>query len=378
MPLRFLSCAAAALFSAAGTVAAQSAAAAPAPVSDTLKFASVTVGGAHACGLTAEGKAYCWGKNDVGQLGDSTTIDRPSPVPVVGGLTFRMLSAGARHTCGISTDDDPYCWGGNESGQLGDGSRANLHMPYRIGGDLRVAQISAGGQHTCATQIHWDKQDRAVCWGSNKFGQLGDMSPVDASSPVETFGVIRYVSIATGAHHSCGATRQGKVFCWGANNRGQLGNAGTTLSQVPFPIRMNRKVTITKVTAGADHTCALSSEGEVFCWGENEAGQIGNGKAGKALAPTGLRDAESFTAIAAGGNETCGIRVDGTASCWGSNASGALGPSAVGGARIPTPALAGNKLTAIVLGAGRGCALRADGETVCWGQTTPAGSAGPP
>jgi alpha-tubulin suppressor-like RCC1 family protein len=371
MRLRSNAAAAAFMVVFAGILRAQTA---PTPVApftinagDTVRFTSVTAGGGHSCGLTADGKAYCWGKNNAGQLGDSTTADRAMPVPVAGGFTFRLLTAGGHHTCGITTDDDPYCWGGNEHGQLGNGGRDNMTYPFRVGGDLRATTISAGREHTCATQIHWDKQDRMVCWGSNQSGQLGDMSEDDASSPIDAFGVIRYVSVATGDQHTCGATKQGKVFCWGGNARGQLGNASATLSRVPFPIRMNRRVNINKVVAGAAHSCALTDQGEAICWGENTSGQVGNGRGGRVLSPAGLRDSLGFTAISAGGDETCGLRQDGTASCWGSNASGVLGSDVTAGSRVPAPALGGAALTMLSLGSGRGCAIRADGTTVCWG-----------
>lgn len=352
----------------ARVLAGQTSPAAPQVVSDELRFTSITAGGTHSCGLTAEGRAYCWGRNDVGQLGDSTTTDRPTPVPVVGGILFRFITAGAHHTCGISTDyDAPYCWGGNESGQLGNGGKTNLPYPFAIAGGLRFALMAAGARHTCATQVHWDKQDRVVCWGSNAGGQLGSIEADDASLPTESFGVIKYASVATGDQHTCGATKQGKLFCWGDNDRGQLGNASATRSFVPFPSRINRRVTFVSTVAGTAHTCALTSAGEIFCWGENGAGQTGNGKAGRVLSPVMLQDT-GFTALTAGGDVTCGLRRDGSASCWGSNAAGQFGTADAPGSRVPAPAFPGTTFKAISLGRTHGCGIRSDGTAVCWGR----------
>jgi alpha-tubulin suppressor-like RCC1 family protein len=125
------------------------------------------------------------------------------------------------------------------------------------------------------------------------------------------------------------------------------------------------------MTAGTNHTCALTSENEVFCWGDNGAGQIGNGKSGgRQLSPTSLKDAAGFTALAAGGNTTCALRADNSVSCWGAAGSTVAGSSAEG-AKVPTPALAGTTLKSLSVGSGRGCGVQADGTTVCWGQGAP-------
>jgi alpha-tubulin suppressor-like RCC1 family protein len=291
---------------------------------------------------------------------------------VRGDIVFRQISAGDRHSCGVSTYDEPYCWGANDDGQLGNGAiGGRVSWPFRVAGDLTMTLIVAGKRHTCATRRHFEKQDRAMCWGSNSDGQLGDMDADNSSLPIETFGVIRYVSLALGDAHTCGATREGKVFCWGANNRGQLGNASTTESRVPFFIRPNRKAIFTKVAVGAAHSCGLTAEGEVFCWGDNTAGQLGTGKGGRALLPVLLRDALGFKDLSAGGQATCGLRPDGTASCWGSNAAGQLGTAAGAGSPVPMPALPGVTWTAISLGHTSACGLRSDGGEQCWGRMAP-------
>lgn len=357
---------AAALFLAsAGILVGQDA---PPPVDSTARprFVSVSAGGAHVCGLTAQGAAYCWGRNDAGQLGDSTHTDAPVPVAVRGDIVFRQISAGDRHTCAVSTYDEPYCWGANDHGQLGNGGKGSVSWPFRVAGDLMMTLIVAGKHHTCATRKHFDKQDRAMCWGSNSDGQLGDMGTDDSTLPLETFGVIRYVSLAVGDSHTCGATRDGKLFCWGANTRGQLGNGSTTESSVPFYIRPNRRATFTKVAAGAQHTCALTAEGEMFCWGDNAAGQLGTDKGGRSLVPALLRDALGFKDVSAGGLATCALRPDGTASCWGSNAAGQFGAAAGPGSRVPMPVQPGSTWSALSLGGTTACGLRTDGVEQCW------------
>ena len=384
--LRFLA-GAASLFVVAGVAAAQNPAdstthsdsARPGgllrEVGGELRFKAISVGAAHACALTAEGAAYCWGKNTNGQLGDSTDTDRPEPTAVSGGLHFKSISAGGTHTCGISTDHIPYCWGDNEHGQLGNGTRVPANYPFRVAGDNMMTLLVAGPQHTCGTMKHWDKEGMALCWGKNVDGQIGDMSTETSSLPQRPFGVIRYVSLALGERHTCGATREGRVFCWGDNKRGQLGNGSATESRVPFIARINRRNDFTQVAAGAGHTCALSGTGDVLCWGENTAGQVGNGgKGGRVLSPAGLKEATGVAAIYAAGNATCAQRVDGTWTCWGSNESGLFGAPDLPGSKAPAPAFAGVSFSAFSLGVGGGCGARPDQPAVCWGQGAAAGS----
>jgi alpha-tubulin suppressor-like RCC1 family protein len=333
-----------------------------------LRFTSVSAGGGHSCGLTATGAAYCWGQNEHGQLGDSSTVDRPAPVPVAGGISFRLLTAGGRHTCGIATDDVAYCWGSNDSGQLGIGSTSDRSDPTKIAGGFRVTAISAGAQHTCATIIHWERQDRVLCWGSNSHRQLGTREPRDSWAPVPAFGTIRYRGVAAGSQHTCAVTKEGAVFCWGANARGQLGNGSRTESPVPFLIRVSRRARFAAVTTGSTHSCALTSEGEVYCWGENASGQVGTGKRGSSIMPARLADTLGFTALSAGGDATCGVRRDGAVSCWGSNAAGQFGTAAPTESPTPVPAVPGLTLAAISLGRTHACGLQADGSAYCWGQ----------
>jgi alpha-tubulin suppressor-like RCC1 family protein len=343
-----------------------------------LRFTSVSAGGGHSCGLTATGAAYCWGQNEHGQLGDSSTVDRPAPVPVAGGISFRLITAGGRHTCGIATDDSPYCWGGNDYGQLGIGRTSDRAYPTKVEyraagmGTFRAWVMSAGAQHTCALILHRERQGEAFCWGRNSHGQLGTRGEIgttrDASSPAPTFGGARYTSVAAGSEHTCAVSREGIVYCWGANARGQLGNASRTDSPVRFPVRKRGRETFASVTVGASHSCALTSEEEAYCWGDNSAGQVGTGKRGYSMTPTPLGGSLRFTVLSAGGDATCGVRRDGAVSCWGSNATGQFGTGATPGSRTPVAAAPGLTLTAISLGRAHACGLQADGSAYCWGQ----------
>lgn len=350
-----------------------------------LRFISLSAGGAHACGISTDSLAYCWGSNQYGQLGDSTNTDRPAPVRVATDALFRAITAGEWHTCAIATDDTPYCWGRNNHGQLGVGGTGDRNLPRTVTyslrrmGKMRVSVMSAGGEHTCALVIHRERQDHVFCWGDNSSGQLGVRGQVgggtnDIFRPINAFGTIRYSAVAAGVHHTCAiasTVNAGSVFCWGENGKGQMGNGSRTSSAVPFPVRLRGR-TFSSVTVGTTHSCALTVDGEAFCWGDNSAGQLGTGKGG-ANSPASLGDSLRLVALSARGETTCGVDREGRAVCWGANASGQFGGGPPEGGRTPTVVLPGLTLASIALGRTQACGLRSDGAVYCWGQATGGG-----
>jgi alpha-tubulin suppressor-like RCC1 family protein len=149
----------------------------------SIKFTRIYAGGGHTCGLTAAGKAYCWGDNRAGQVGDGSTSDRMTPVAVSGTASYEELSLGTSHSCGRTTGGVVHCWGGNGRGQVGDGTRGNRTRPLRIAVDGATA-ISSGGNHTCAATA-----TEVICWGENARGQLGDGSLAARPTPASILGV---------------------------------------------------------------------------------------------------------------------------------------------------------------------------------------------
>jgi alpha-tubulin suppressor-like RCC1 family protein len=155
-------------------------------VAGGLRFHEVDAGTLHTCGLTPGNRAYCWGDNEFGLLGDGTTTNRLTPVAVAGGLQFLQVSTGENfHTCGVATGNRAYCWGTNFTGQLGDGTTTRRLTPVAVAGRLRFREVSAGPNHTCGVATG----NVAYCWGLNDFGQLGDgtrnphLTPVAVAAP---------------------------------------------------------------------------------------------------------------------------------------------------------------------------------------------------
>ena len=283
-----------------------------------LDFVAIAAGASHTCGLSANGVASCWGANDEGQLGDGTRADHATPTRVRTDLRFSMLAAGEKHTCGLAGGGVPFCWGENLSGQIGDGTRNDQMVPKTVGEGLGFVEITAGSSHTCGRTA----SGNTFCWGANNRGQLGGgSSGLDQLTPDR---VLRTVSgLAAGHEHTCGIG-DGSVLCWGSNRFGQLGDGTTEDRSSPTPVQ-GLPGTPRALAAGTNHTCALMGDGRTFCWGQNFAGQLGDGSTQGRTSPVEVSGGLTFSEIHAGGAQTCGITGDGAEYCWGLNQSGQLG-----------------------------------------------------
>jgi alpha-tubulin suppressor-like RCC1 family protein len=198
----------------------------PVRVRGGLAFRRVFTAGLHTCGATLDSHAYCWGKNEDGQLGDGTTIQKLTPVEVAGGYRFRDVQVGAARggswnavSCAVTTDNRAYCWGDNLYGALGDGTTISRSIPVAVSGSFAFSKVSEGGVHTCGVTT----DNRAYCWGSNGNWQLGDGSRSDRVTPSAVSGNLKFRAITTGTFHSCGITLEDRAYCWGNNFEGQLG-----------------------------------------------------------------------------------------------------------------------------------------------------------
>jgi alpha-tubulin suppressor-like RCC1 family protein len=207
-----------------------------------LSFLSIAPGGLFTCGVAADGAAHCWGYNDRSQLGVEaadevclglTGDDVPcstDPIPVTTAMQFRSVVAGTAHACALTPDGLAYCWGDNSDGQLGDGTTARSWHPVAVFGGQRFAALTAGDRHTCGLAA----DGHAYCWGYNGRGALGTNAAFDncggepcAKSPVQsaprlTFEVLS-AGTGPGSSHTCGVTPDGHAYCWGRNEHGQLG-----------------------------------------------------------------------------------------------------------------------------------------------------------
>ena len=244
-------------------------------------FASVSVGDTHGCGLTSAGQAYCWGRNYDGEVGDNTSGTprlRPVAVQQPAGVAFASLSAGGSHNCGLTSAGQAYCWGRNDNGQLGDSTQRQRNAPVAVRQPAGVTftTLTAGGYHTCGLT----SAGQAYCWGSNDFGGLGDntsgsnrLTPVAVQQP----GGVAFASLVAGGFHTCGLARNGHAYCWGYNTFGGLGDGTSTERDTPVAVHEPAGVTFMALAPAGYHTCAVSTAGPAYCWGYNAEGALGDG-----------------------------------------------------------------------------------------------------
>jgi alpha-tubulin suppressor-like RCC1 family protein len=246
----------------------------PVPLMAGTQFLQIVSGEFHTCGVTfPDRRAFCWGDNQFGELGDGTTAYvRPSPVLVRGGHKWREISLGRWHTCAVTTSDQAYCWGRNNDGQLGTGSNpANKLLPTPVKGGHAFRQIDAGSDHTCA--VTTDRH--AFCWGQGKFGQIGDGKTARRYVPKAVAGGLTFDRVSAGGLHACAETSTNRAYCWGYNGWGALGDGTTTQRLAPVPVTGN--LVFSQLSAGAFYTCGRTTAGAGYCWGQDDFGQLGDG-----------------------------------------------------------------------------------------------------
>jgi len=247
-------------------------------------WAQVTVGELHACAIKRDGRLFCWGAGDDGQLGADSLDDSPVPVQEATGATdWVEVSAGASHTCAVKSDGRLFCWGQNDFGQLGDGSVDASNTPVEESSAAEDwARVSAGTSHTCAVKV----DGRLYCWGHDGNGQLGIGSLDDSPVPVEVAGqAIDWEQVACGDHHTCATRMDGQLFCWGEGISDQLGD-GTTEDRLVPTAEADGVRTWTSVSAATHHTCAIREGGRIYCWGSNIWGELGIGASAAPIPPT--------------------------------------------------------------------------------------------
>ena len=338
-------------------------------------FSQITSNGNHTCALTTEGKAYCWGVNGQGRLGNNSTADSriPAAVQMPAGVSFQSITVGGNHTCALATTGQAYCWGWNQYGQLGNNSTTGSRIPVAVQMPAGVSfqSIAAGSTHTCALTT----EGKAYCWGLNNQGQLGNNSTANSLTPVavQMPAGVSFQSIAAGITHTCALTTTGKAYCWGQGDGGRLGNNSTASSRIPVAVQMPAGVArLQSIAVGNYHACALTAGGKAYCWGVNNQGQLGNNLTTSSRIPVAVQmpAGVSFQSIVAGYTHTCALATTGQAYCWGWNQYGQLGNNLTTGSRIPAAVQmpAGISFQSIAAGSAHTCALTAGGKAYCWGQ----------
>lgn len=287
-------------------------------------FCKINGGLNYTIGLEYNGQVWAWGYNAYGNLGDDSTTNRCTPVSVLGAKkTFCKITSGQNHIIVLQNNGQIWGWGYNNNGQLGDNTVASKRTPVSIlGGKKTFCEISASQYSTFG--IEHDGQ--VWSWGYNTYGLLGIDSLDNKSTPVSVLGNKKtFCKIAGGTNHAIGLDYNGQVWAWGYNLYGRIGDNSLTSRLTPVSILGDKK-TFCKITGGQNHTVCIQHNGQVWSWGYNNNGQLGDDSTTSKRTPVSIHgNKKTFCQISTGQNHTIGIEHNGNIWTWGYNTHGQIG-----------------------------------------------------
>lgn len=393
-------------------------------------FTEITTGRFHTCGVGNTGQTYCWGATSTIGDGTSNSSYVPKEVSYPSGITrFRQIQAGDARTCAFGGADNrlfcwgigrlatggaptnspaevvrpsgvkfsqsgsgggasgntcaiaagsyaAYCWGSNYSGPVGDGTVLERQdatattMPAGIGGFSQISLSDSNGLsgHTCAVAKPFVPPSTTYTWGANGDGQAGtgSITPGVLSSPAVTAGSLSLATVSSGSGYSCALTTGGEAYCWGNNSSGKLGNGAISNTAHPTPISVLGGLIFDQISAGWHHTCGLVGS-SAYCWGSGSNHKLGNGSTSDRTSPTLVSGSFNFQSVETGQNHTCALSTMGDAYCWGANVRGQLGTGNTTNAPTPVAVVGGIKFREINMGGSHSCGRTVTGSTYCWG-----------
>lgn len=317
--------------------------------------------------IDSDGSLWAWGKNDVGQLGNGTTVNRLTPVQIGSSNNWSQVSTKQSHSLAIKEDGTLWAWGENGYGQLGDGTNIDRHSPVQIGSDGDWAKVTAGFSSSFGI-----KTDGTLwAWGRNNSGVLGDGTNIDRLSPVQVGTASDWLQIAAGGSHTVAIKSDGSLWSWGDNYYGQLGNGtyflgdGLTSSR-ETPGQVGSNTNWVQVDTGAEYTVALADDGSLWMWGWDSPPQIWNGSTltrNWPIIPEQVGTQNNWSQFSVGWFYSLAVKDDGTLWAWGDYNDGTatdhfFSPSQIGNS---------NEWAQAIAGATHCTALKTDGTLWSWG-----------
>lgn len=345
-------------------------------------FSSISTNSNFSCAIADNGKVYCWGVGNSGQIGNganASTVSVPTAVTMPAEVTsFSSVSTNANFSCAITNTGKVYCWGTGSSGQIGNGASANVNVPTAItlpSGVESFSSVSTNSNFSCAIA----NTNTVYCWGDGKSGQIGNGGTSNINIPtsvtipagVESFSYV----VSTSTISSCASANNNKLYCWGANTNGSLGR-GDQYYNTPTNLLIPAGVSsFNQVSTAANNSCAIANTGKVYCWGDGTSGQIGNGTDASTNLPTQITmpdGVNSFSTVATTGTNTfsCALANTGNIYCWGNGTTGQIGNGASSNVNIPTATTMPSGVTSfssVATGTNFSCALANTGNVYCWG-----------
>ena len=388
------------------------------------KFQSVSAGNAYSMAIDIEGNLWAWGYNYDGYLGDGTATDRLSPVQITasnGNVTkFQSVSAGNDNTLAIDINENLWAWGKNQYGQLGDGTATDRLSPVQItasnGSVTKFQSISVGDYYSIAIDINnnayytglpfiannkiksnfsisklelcnnriyaLSEENNLWAWGENYQGQLGDGMSITGYTPVQIMlsnkSITKFQNISAKAYdYSIAIDINRNLWAWGNNNHGKLGDGTTTTRTTPVQITAsNGSVTkFQNISSNFDHSIAIDIEGNLWGWGYNVYGQLGDGTTTDKTAPVQITASNGsvtkFQSVSVGSYHSLAIDINGNLWAWGSNSYGALGDGTGVMQTSPVQITASNgsvtKFQSVSVGNFYSLAIDIEGNLWAWG-----------
>ena len=299
----------------------------PIAIAGALKtFCYITLGLNYGMAIDFRGKAWGWGTNDGGRIGDNSTTTRFTPVSVFGTKTFCEISIAQSTTLGLDKNGQLWAWGTGTNGQLGnDIVFTNYSTPISVGGTKKTF-CKIGGGVTASYAV--DRYGKLWSWGYQFYGELGNDFPI-TWSPISITAARTFSKIAIGTDHGISIDRNGRVFGWGRNQYGEIGNNTLVSKRSPVSILGTNK-TFCKISSGFGYNLAIDKNGRVWGWGYNNNGQLGDNTPVSKLTPVSILGAvKTFCKISAGQYHSASIDKNGRGWTWGYNNFGQLGDNSV-------------------------------------------------
>jgi alpha-tubulin suppressor-like RCC1 family protein len=346
-------------------------------LADPFTYSSVDIGNSTVCAVTNDGQGLCWGNNRDRYLIASSTetnITTPTKVSLPNNDRFVTLAGGANRTwCGLAVSGKVYCWGDHHIGSYFI-TTSRTPVAVEFPHEMTITEVHSGYSNGCALNTDGE----LWCWGDILESGSGQTEPMRTPVKVAIPNSERVVDFDNGGA-SCAVTEVGNIYCWGhSNGEGQLGIGNTTnfayaVSVTPLKVLTPADVKFASVTTGLEHSCALSTEGKGFCWGDNYQGLYGNdsysNSEGHLPTPMVVPNDEELTLISTGWYHTCVITISGKTWCFGRGDFGELGTgTTLGGKTYRTPLVpSGTQFKTLSAALGTTCAIDLVDKVWCWG-----------
>ena len=354
----------------------------PTQIEVNSKWIVIEAGADYAMAIKSDGTLFTWGKNQRGQLGNNTTINANAPVPVSSAMPWIGISCGqsgasgnVQHSIGLKADGSVWTWGDNTLGALGNtqNSTQTTLVPtpiFPIVNNIVAVETGNGVSYIR------DAAGQVYAAGTDITGAIGNTAPQSGSESFIPISVVpvSWSSISAGQNLTLALKSDGTIWLWGSNSSGQLGNGTLSPTIVTTATQIGTANNWKMITAGADHVMAINALGELYAWGGNGSGQLGNGAtSASVLSPILIPSTVPWISVSGGDSFSLGVKANGTLWSWGSNSTAQLGKGNISNVVANlSPSQIGTETNWVFANAGKvsGAAVKADGTLWMWGDNS--------